>query len=74
MPYLRIWQEWYKKILTKADEQLKRNNAIKNKLITEKQYDGCVLMVKVDYSKFDYNYIFDNNYDNKSLEDILDKS
>lgn len=29
-------------------------------------------MVKVDYSKFDYDYIFNNNYDNKSLEDILD--
>ena len=40
--------------------------------ITEEQYDGCVSMVKVDYSKFDYDYIFNNNYDNKSLEDILD--
>ena len=30
-------------------------------------------MVKVDYSKFDYDYTFYNNYDNKSLEKILDK-
>lgn len=70
--YLKIWQECDTKILIKADEELRRSNAINNKLITEEQYDGCVSMVKVDYSKFDYDYIFNNNYDNKSLEDILD--
>lgn len=73
LPYLRIWQECNTKILIKADEELRRSNAINNKLVTEEQYDRCVSMVKVDYSKFDYDYIFCNNYDNKSLEDILDK-
>lgn len=73
LPYLKIWQECNTKILIKADEELRRSNAINNKLITEEQYDGCVSIVKVDYSKFDYNYVFNNNYNNKSLDDILDK-
>lgn len=73
LPYLKVWQECNTKILIKADEELRRSNAINNKLITEEQYDGCVSIVKVDYNKFDYDYIFSNNYDNKSLEDILDK-
>ena len=73
LPYLKVWQECDTKILIKADQELRRKNAINNKLITEEQYDGCVSIVKVDYSKFDYDYIFNNNYDNKSLEYILDK-
>ena len=73
LPYLKIWQECDTKILMKVDEELRRSNAINNKLVTKEQYDGCVSMVKVDYSKFDYDYTFYNNYDNKSLEKILDK-
>ena len=73
LPYLKIWQKCDTKILIEVDEELRRSNAINNKLITEEQYDGCVSIVKVDYSKFDYDYTFNNNYDNKSLEDILDK-
>lgn len=73
LPYLKVWQECDTKILIKADEILRRSNAIKNKLITEEQYDGCVSIVKLDYSKFDYDYIFNNNYDEKSFEKILDK-
>lgn len=73
LPYLKIWQECDTKILIEVDEELRRSNAINNKLVTEEQYDGCVSIVKVDYSKFEYDYIFGNNYDNKSLEDILDK-
>lgn len=72
LPYLKVWQECDTKILIKADEELRRSNAINNKLIAEEQYDGCVSIVKVDYSEFDYDYIFNNNYDNKSLEDILE--
>lgn len=71
LPYLKIWQECDTKILIKVDEELRRSNAINNKIITEEQYDGCVSIVKVDYSKFDYDYIFSNNYDNKSLDDII---
>lgn len=73
LPYLKIWQECDTKILIKVDEELRRSNAIINKLVTEEQYDGCVSIVKVDYSKFDYDYIFNNKYDNKLLEDILEK-
>lgn len=73
LPYLKIWQECDTKILMKVDEELRRSNAINNKLVTEEQYDGCVSIVKVDYSEFDYDYTFYNNYDNKSLQEILDE-
>lgn len=72
LPYLKLWQECNTKILIKAEEKLRRSNAINNKLITEEQYDSCVSIVKVDYNKFDYDYIFNNNYDKESLEGILD--
>lgn len=73
LPYLKVWQQCDTKILIGTDEILRKSNAIKNKLITEEQYDECVSIVKLDYSKFDYDYIFNNNYDEKSLEKILDK-
>ena len=73
LPYLKVWQQCDTKILISTDEILRKSNAIKNQLITEKQYDKCVSIVKLDYNKFDYDYIFYNNYDKTSLEKILDK-
>lgn len=73
LPYLKIWQDCNTKILINANDILRRNTAIKNNLITEEQFDDCVSVARIGYSKFDYDYIFSNNYDNKSLEDILDK-
>lgn len=37
LPYLKIWQKCDTKILIKVDEELRRSNAINNKLITEEQ-------------------------------------
>ena len=73
LPYLKVWQDCNTKILINTDEILRRNNAIKNNLITEKQFNECVSIAKLDYNKFDYDYIFENNYDEKSLENILNK-
>lgn len=73
LPYLKIWQQCDTKILITTDEILRKSNAIKNKFIIEEQYDECVSIVKLDYSKFDYDYIFDNSYDQESLKNILDK-
>lgn len=66
LPYLKIWQDCTTKILINANDiYIRRNNAIKNNLIAEEQFDECVSIVKMDYSKFDYDYIFENNYDEK---------
>lgn len=73
LPYLKIWQKCNTKILIKANEILRKSNALKNELITEEKYDKCVAIVKLDFNKFDYDYIFENSYDNKSFEDILDR-
>lgn len=73
LPYLKVWQDCTTKILINANDLLRRNTAIKNKLITEEQFDDCVSVARIDYSKFDYDYIFENNYDEESLENILDK-
>ncbi len=73
LPYLKIWQDCNTKILINANDILRRNTAIRNNLITEKQFDECVSIAKLDYNKFDYHYIFENNYDEKSLENILNK-
>lgn len=72
-PYLKIWQDCNTKILINANDILRRNTAIKNNLITEEQFDDCVSVARIDYSKFNYDYIFENNYDEKTLENILDK-
>lgn len=73
LPYLKVWQDCNTKILINTDEILRRNNAIKNNLITEKQFDECISIAKLDYNKFDYDYIFENNYDEKSLENTLNR-
>ena len=73
LPYLKIWQDCNTKILINANDILRRNTAIKNNLITEEQFDDCVSVARIDYSKFNYDYIFENNYDEKTLENILDK-
>jgi dephospho-CoA kinase len=73
LPYLKIWQDCNTKILINANDILRKNTAIKNNLITEKQFDDCVAVARIDYSEFNYDYIFENNYDEKSLENILDK-
>lgn len=61
------------KILINANDILRRNTATQNKLITEEQFDNCVSVARTDYSKFNYDYIFENNYDEKTLKKILDK-
>ena len=71
LPYLKIWQNCTTKILINSNDILRRNNAIRNNLITEKQFDECVSMAKTDYNKFEYDFIFENRYDEKSLENIL---
>lgn len=73
LPYLKIWQDCTTKILINSNDILRRNNAIKNNLITEKQFDDCVSVARIDYSKFNYDYIFENNYDENSVEKILNK-
>ena len=73
LPYLKIWQDCNTKILINANDILRRNTSIKNNLITEEQFDDCVSAARIDYSKFNYDYIFENNYDEKTLENRLDK-
>ena len=73
LPYLKVWQDCTTKILINSNDILRKNNAIQNNLITEEQFDYCVSVARIDYSKFDYNYIFENNYDEKSIEKILNK-
>ncbi len=71
LPYLKIWQDCNTKILINANDILRRNTAIKNNLITEEQSDDCVSVARIDYNKFNYDYIFENNYDEESLENML---
>ena len=73
LPYLKVWKDCNTKILINANDILRRNTAIKNNLITEEQFDDCVSVARTDYRKFNYDYIFENNYDEKTLETILDK-
>lgn len=72
LPYLKIWEDCTIKILINANDILRKNTAIKNNLITEEQFDDCVSVARIDYSKFNYDYVFENNYDKESLENILD--
>lgn len=73
LPYLKVWKDCNTKILINANDILRRNNAIQNNLITEEQFDECVSITKMDYSKFDYDYIFENKYNEELLENILYK-
>lgn len=73
LPYLKIWNKCDKKVLITADENLRKSNSIKNNLILENEYNKCFSFVKVEYDNFNYDYIFDNKYDEKSIIKILEK-
>ena len=73
LPFLKIWKDCNTKILINSNDVLRKNTAIKNNLITEPQFDDCVSVARIDYSQFDYDYIFENNYDQESVEKILNK-
>ena len=71
--YLKIWKYCNTKILINANGILRRNIAIKNNLITEKQFDDCVSVARINHKKFEYDYVFENNYNEESLKNILDR-
>lgn len=71
LPFLKIWKDCNTKLLISSNNVLRKNTAIKNNLITEQQFDDCVSVARIDYNKFDYDYIFENNYDKESIERIL---
>ena len=73
LPFLKIWKDCNTKILINSNDVLRKNTAIKNNLITEQQFDDCVSVARIDYSQFDYDYIFENNYNQESVEKILNK-
>lgn len=73
LPFLKIWKDCNTKILINSNDILRKNTAIKNNLITEQQFDDCVSVARIDYSQFDYDYIFENNYNQESVEKILNK-
>lgn len=73
LPYLKIWKYCNTKILINANDILRRNIAIKNNLITEKQFDDCVSVARINYKKFEYDYVFENNYNEESLKNIFDR-
>lgn len=73
LPYLKIWNRCDTKILINADESLRKSNSIKNDLISENEYNKCFSFIKVEYDNFNYDYIFDNKYDEKSIIKILEK-
>lgn len=71
LPFIKIWKQCNTKVLIESNEQERRKNAINNKLITKEKYDECFSIVKINYNQFKYNYIIQNNYDNESLNKIL---
>ena len=73
LPFLKIWKDCNTKILINSNDVLRKNTAIKNNLITEQQFDDCVSVARIYYSQFDYDYIFENNYNQESVEKILNK-
>lgn len=73
LPYLKIWKDCNTKMLINANDILRRNIAIKNNLITDKQFDDCVSVARINYKKFEYDYVFENNYNEESLKNILDR-
>lgn len=73
LPYLKIWKDCNTKILINTNDPLRKNIVIKNNLITEKQFDDCVSVARINYKKFEYDYVFENNYNEESLKNILDR-
>lgn len=71
LPISKYWEECDTKILVKADHIKRRNKVLERDNISEEYFEKRDLSA-IEYEESEFNYIFENNYNEKEMEETID--
>lgn len=72
LPHTKYWTMCNLKILIQADDSLRKIKVIERDKISESYFNKRDYS-SINYSSYDFNYIFDNNYDINIMNTIVDE-
>lgn len=70
LPTSKYWEKCDTKILVKADRIKRRNKVLERDNISEEYFEKRDLAA-IDYEESEFNYIFENNYNEKEMEETI---
>lgn len=71
LPISKYWEKCDTKILVKADHIKRRNKVLERDNISEEYFEKRDLSA-IEYEESEFNYIFENNYNEKEMEETID--
>lgn len=71
LPNSKYWEKCDTKILVKADHIKRRNKVLERDNISEEYFEKRDLSA-IEYEESEFNYIFENNYNEKEMEETID--
>lgn len=71
LPISKYWEKCDTKILVKADHIKRRNKVLERDNISKEYFEKRDLSA-IEYEESDFNYIFENNYNEKEMEETID--
>ena len=71
LPISKYWHECDIKILVKADHIKRKNKVLERDNISEEYFEKRDLSA-ISYKESEFNYIFENNYNEKEMEENID--
>ncbi len=66
----KYWNQYDIKILIQANDMIRKNKVIQRDKITEEYFEKRDAN-SIDYSQFDFDYVFENNYQLETIEKIV---
>lgn len=71
LPISKYWEKCDTKILVKADHIKRRNKVLERDNISKEYFEKRDLSA-IEYEESEFNYIFENNYNEKEMEETID--
>lgn len=71
LPISKYWEKCDIKILVKADHIKRRNKVLERDNISKEYFEKRDLSA-IEYEESEFNYIFENNYNEKEMEETID--
>ncbi len=70
LPTCKYWEKCDIKILVKADDKKRKERVVKRDNISEEYFDKRD-SASIEYTETEFNYIFENDYDEKKMEETI---
>lgn len=71
LPISKYWEKCDTKILVKADHIKRKSKVLERDNISEEYFEKRDLSA-IEYEESEFNYIFENNYNEKEMEETID--